>query len=298
MAQATAKLTYVAVGNKEDLTDIITNLSPDETPFYSTFGKVKANATYHEYQTDELAAPADNAQIEGVDYTFTRPAARTRLGNYSQIFITNVTVSDTQRAVSTAGLEDEFVYQMTKKMKEHARDIEIALVTGTGNSGASGTARRLKGVLPHLTTNTASGSATGLALTEALFNKLLQDIWSNGGNPGDVYVNGTNKQRISDFTAGSTKNMDASSKKLVKPVAVYESNFGVLKIHLHRYIPAEQVAVLDKELFKTATLRPTKKVDVAKVGSETRAVIETELTLESRNEKGSGRILNTLATYS
>jgi hypothetical protein len=298
MAQATAKLTYVAVGNEEDLTDIITNLSPEETPMYSTFGKVKANATYHEYQTDELAAPADNAQIEGVDYSFSRPASRTRLGNYTQIFITSVTVSDTQRAVSTAGLEDEFVYQMEKKLKEHARDIEIAITTGTGNSGATGTARRLRGVLPHLATNTASGSATGLALTEALFNSALQTIWGNGGMPGHIFVNGVQKRRISDFTAGSTRNIDSSGKKLVKPIEVYESDFGVLKVVLDRWMPAEQVGILDVEHFKTATLRPTKKVDVAKVGSETRAVVETELTIESRNEKGSGRILQLGNTYS
>lgn len=298
MAQSTAKLTYTAVGNKEDLTEVVTMISPEETPLYSTLGKTKANATYHEYQTDELAAPADNAKIEGQDYTFSRPASRTRLGNYTQIFMTDVSVSDTQREVSTAGIEDEFVYQMEKKMKEHARDIEIALTTGTGNSGASGTARRLKGVLPHLTTNTASGSATGLAFTETMLNSILQTIWENGGTPGHIFVNGVQKRRISDFTAGSTKNVDASGKKLVKPVEIYESDFGVLKVKLDRWMPGDQVGVFDIDLFKVATLRPTKKVDVAKIGSETRAVIETELTLESRNEKGSGRYRELLSTYS
>jgi hypothetical protein len=265
---------------------------------YSTFGKVKAAGTYHEYQTDELAAPADNAQIEGSDYSFTKPAARTRIGNYTQIFMTNVTVSDTQRVVSTAGIEDEFVYQMEKKMKEHARDIEIAITTGTGNSGATGTSRRLKGVLPHLVTNTASASATGIALSETIFNSTLQTIWSNGGMPGHVYVNGVNKRRISDFTAGTTKFDKSEDKKLVKPVDIYESDFGVIKVVLDRWMPNDEAAILDNDLFKVATLRPTKKVDAAKIGSETRAIIETELTLESRNEKGSGRIRSLLTTYS
>jgi len=122
MAQASALLTYDAVGNREDLSDIITNISPEETPMYSTFGKVKASNVYHEWLQDSLANAADNANIEGADYSFSKPASRTRVGNYTQIFVTPVEVSDTQRAVDTAGVEDEFAYQMAKKLKEHARD--------------------------------------------------------------------------------------------------------------------------------------------------------------------------------
>lgn len=291
MAEASAKLTYDAVGNKEDLTDIISNISPTETPFLSKFGKTKARGTYHEWQTDTLANAADNAQIEGDDYSFTKPASRTRLGAYTQIFMTAVEVSDTQRAVDTAGLEDEFVYQMEKKMKEHARDIEIALVTGTGNSGASGTARRLKGVLPWITSNVETGTGTGAeALSEGMFNDLLQNIWEDGGMPEAAYANGFQKRKISDFTASNTRNVGASEKEVIKGVDVYDSDFGRIKIVPHRYMTTSVVAVLDNSLWKVAMLRPTKKVDVAKIGSATRAVIETELGMEARNELGNGQI--------
>lgn len=291
MAQSTAFLTYDAVGNKEDLSDVITNISPTETPMFSTFGKVKAESTYHEWLTDSLANAADNAYIEGADYTFVKVAARERLGNYTQIFVTPVEVSDTQRVVLKAGVEDEFAYQMAKKLKEHARDIEKALVTGTGNPGASGTARRLKGVLEWISTNVTTGSGTGNeALTETMFNDTLQKIWDQGGQPDTAWVNGFQKRQISSFSANSTKYVEADEKKLTATVAVYDSDFGRIKIVLDRFMDADKVVITQTDLWKVAVLRPTKKIDVAKVGSSTRAVIETELTLESRNEKGSGKI--------
>lgn len=291
MAQDTAKLTYDAVGNREDLSDVITNISPVDTPMFSRFGKVKARSTNHEWLTDSLANAARNARIEGADYTFTKPASRTRLGNYTQIFWTPVEVSDTQRAVDVAGIEDEFAYQMTKKLKEHARDIEYALVTGTGNSGAPDIERELKGVLAWITTNVETGSGTGSeALTSTMFDNALQKAWEQGGMPDTCFTNGFQKRRISSFTAGNTRNINADAKEVIVGVDVYDSDFGRIKIVPDRFMPADQVVVLQTDLWKVAVLRPTKKVDVAKIGSSTRAVVETELTLEARNEKGSVKI--------
>lgn len=291
MAQSTAALTYTTTGNREDLSDVITNISPTETPMFSSFGKVKAESTYHEWLTDSLATATANKQIEGADYTFARPTSRTRLGNYTQILVTDVEVSDTQRSVNTAGLEDEFAYQMAKAMKEHALDIEYAIVNGTGNSGASGTAREMKGVLAFITTTNATGTGTGNeTLTEDMFNGALEDIWEQGGRPDTAFVNGGQKRKISGFTGGSTKYVEAPDKEVVNAVDVYDSDFGRIKVKLDRFMPAGTVALLQTDLWKVATLRPTKRVDVAKVGSATRAVIETELTIESRQEAGSGKI--------
>ena len=295
MSQSTAKLYYeeVAKGNREDLSDIITNITPTETPFYSTFGKVKAKSVTHDWLTDSLANAAENKHIEGADYSFAKPGVRTRLSNYTQIFVTDVEVSDTQRAVDTAGMEDEFAYQMAKSMKEHARDIEYMLVNGTGNSGASGTARELKGVLAWITTNVETGTGTGNEyLTETMFNNLLQSVWEDGGlqSGGTVYANGYQKRKISSFTGGSTKNVNSDDKSLTNAVDVYDSDFGRMVVKRHRYMTSSVVGVLDNDFWKVATLRPTQKIDIAKVGSATRAVIETELTLESREEKSSGKI--------
>ncbi len=290
MAQGSAVLTYDAIGNKEDLGDIIFNITPSETPMLSRFGKTKATATTHEWIQDSLATSADNAIIEGADYTYAKPTARTRISNWTQIFATSVEVSDTQRAVMKAGIEDEFAYQMAKKMKEHARDIEYALVNGTGNSGASGTARRLKGLLTLISTNNTTGTGTGNeALTESMFNDLLQNIWNSGGRPNTVYVNGGQKRVISGFTGGSTKNVNSSEKEIINGVDVYDSDFGRLKIILDRFMPAGTIVALDDDMWKVAVLRPTHKVDVSKIGSATRGVIESELTLEARHEASGGK---------
>jgi hypothetical protein len=293
MAQASAVQTYDAVGNREDLLDVIINISPTETPMFSDFGKTKAKSTTHEWLTDSLADAASNAQIEGFDYSFSKAAARTRLSNHTQIFATLVEVSETQRAVDAAGLEDEYSYQMAKKLKEHARDIENALAStaSTGNSGASGTARTLKGVMSWITSVNETGTGTAdEALTESMFNDALQDIWTNGGRPDVVYANGWQKRKISAFTASSTKNVEADSKKLVNSVDVYESDFGILKIKSDRYMNAAQIAILQSDMWKVAVLRPTKSFEVARIGSATRGVIETELTLECRAQEANGKV--------
>lgn len=291
MSQSTAELSYTAIGNKEDLLDIITNISPTETPMFSSFGKTKAKGTYHEWLQDSLASATSNSHIEGADYSFSRRAARTRVGAYTQIFQSPVEVSDTQRETDTAGMEDEFAYQMALALKEHARDIEYALVNGTGNSGASGTARELKGVLAFISTTNETGSATGdETLVEDMFNDTLQDIWTQGGRPDTAYANGYQKRKISGFTGGSTKNINATAKEAIAGIDIYDSDFGRIKIIADRYMATDTVAILQSDLWKVAVLRPTKKIDVAKVGSATRAVVESELTLEARNEAGSGKI--------
>jgi len=291
MTNSTAMQTYQAVGNIEDLSDVIYNISPEETPMLSNFAKVKATNTTHSWLTDTLATAGANAKIEGADYSFARKAPRTKVSNYVQLMQSSVEVSDLQRLVNSAGLADEFSYQMAKAMKEHARDFEYALVNGTGNAGASGTAAEMKGVLSFITTNVEVGTGTGNeALIEGMFNNALQTIWDSGGRPDAIYVNGFQKRAISSFTSSSTKFTTASSKELTNVVDVYDSDFGRLKIYLDAFMPAGTAAILQSDLWAVATLEPTHKVDVAKIGSATRAVIETAATLEARNEKGSGQI--------
>lgn len=291
MAQASATLTFDAVDNREDLSDVITNISPMDTLFLSRFGKVKASNTYHEWTQDSLADVTDNAKVEASDYSFSKAAARVRTGNYVQYAYTPVEVSDAQRASDVAGLEDEFAYQLAKAMKEHARDIEVALVTGTGNAGASGTARRVKGVLPWITTNVTTGTGTGNeTLTDDMVNDTLEAIFNEGGNPSSAYAGGAQKRALSALTAGTTKFTEASEKELVAGVDVYDSDFGRIKIYLHRWMSSGTIAFLTDDQWKVAMYIPTHKTDVAKIGSATRAVVETYFTLEARQEAGSGKI--------
>lgn len=285
--------TYDAAGIREDLIDLITDISPTETPMLSRFGKIKATNKYHEWQTDALAAAASNAVAEGADAESAALTATTRTGNYTQISRKIWRTTDTMEAVNKAGRSSEFSYQMAKKMKELARDMEYALVNGTGNSGASGTARELKGVVSWIATNTGTGThatATAAALTESQYNDLLQKIFNNGGNPDVTYANGFQKRKISAFSTPSTRNINVEDKKLVTSVDVYESDFGIQKILLDRYCPADTVLALEEDKWRIAMLRPVKYKELPDNGGGPKGMVEAEFTLESLNEKASGKL--------
>ena len=292
MAQASAVLTYAAIGNREDLTDVISMITRHDTPLYAGLEKVSAKATLHEWQTDTLSTGATNAAIEGADYAFAYPGYRTRVNNSTQIFSKTVEVSETQRAVTTAGLDDEFAYQLEKRMKEIATDIEVALITATGNTGASGTARSLKGILSFISTNVETGTGTGdEALTESMYNDMLQTIWAAGGRPDTTYVNGFQKRKISGFSSNNTRYLEMNGEgELKNAIAVYESDFGRQRIELDSFMTASVVACLQKDMWKIAQLRPVGVKDVATVGDAKRGALVGELTLEARNQASSGKI--------
>ena len=278
-------------GNREDLLDIISNISPTDTPMFSRFGKTKANATYHEWMQDSLSDAASNNAIEGADFSFSVPSARTRVGNYTQIFTKTAEVTGTQEVVSKAGVKSEYSYQMQKAMKEIARDVEYELVNSSSASGDSGTARGFSGVLEFISSNNETGSGTGTqALTETLYNDALQDIYDAGGNPDVTYANGWQKRKISSFSTPSTRNIDADDKKLVASIDVYESDFGLQEIILDRYMSTDTIALLEEDKWKVAVLRPFKMEEVSKVGDAKRGAIVGEMTLESLNEAASGKI--------
>ena len=284
--------TYNQAGNREDLLDIIVNISPTETPMLSGFGKGKASGTLHEWMTDSLAAGSDGKVAEGAVFTAVALAARTRVGNYCQINRRSFEVSDTLDAVDKAGVKGgEYEYQLAKALKIMATDMEVDIVSGTSASGASaGTARNARGVLSFIATNVETGSAGSEALTESMYNDNLQTIFDSGGNPDTTYANGFQKRQISAFTASQTRNIEASSKKLIASLDVYESDFGMQRIILDRYMTTTIIVQLQKEMWKVAMLRPVKHTPIAKVGSSRRGMTEAEWTLESLNEAASGKI--------
>jgi len=280
--------TYQAIGNREDLLDIITDISPEETPMFTRFKKYKANAKYMEWQTDSLETAASNKAVEGADFSFSRPSVRTRTGDYTQIFANTYSVSSTQEATDTAGVSSEMAYQASKAMKEHKRDIEYALINETGSAGASGTARSLKGVPSWVSTNKTCGNSC--ALTETMYNTLLQDIWDQGGNPDVTYVNGWQKRKISGFSTENTRYISGEDKKLVNSVSVYESDFGLQTIILDRFVTASILLALQEDLWGIGVFRPSHNVKIAKIADAERAAIVGEYTLVSRNEAGSGQL--------
>lgn len=284
---ANAHLTYGQVGNREDLSDILTQISPEDTPLFTMFGETKATGTKHEHVEDALANPAANAKVEGANYDLIEPTTRSRVFNYTQIFIKAPKVSKTQEAVSKAGVKSEMAHQIKQKMAEIKRDIEYSYVNNTAAAaGDASTARELGGLKAFISTE----KTTPESLTETTFNNALQGAWENGGTPTIVLVNGTNKRAISAFTGGGIRSVEAGKKTLYGAVDFYDSDFGQVEIVPSRFLTANDVFILDKNLWKTAWLRKITIEDYNSQGSYMAKVIEGELTLEARGEAGNAWI--------
>ena len=279
---------------REDLLDIIVNISPTETPMLSGFKKSKANATLHEWLNDTLGTANAGRVAEGASFSSPTLTARTRVGNYCQINREGFEVSDTLDAVDRAGVKGgEYEYQMAKALKIMARAMEVDIVSGVSAVGAAaGTARQTRGVLSFISTNDETGAATPAteALTETLYNNSLQSIFNEGGNPDTTYANGWQKRKISAFTASQTRNIEASSKKLIASVDVYESDFGMQRIILDRYMDTDKIVQAQKDMWGVAMLRPVKHTPLAKDGSSRKGMVEAEWCVVSMNEAASGKV--------
>jgi len=314
------------IGNREDLTDILTNISPTETPFISSIGRVSARSVLHEWQTDTLSDVATNSQDEGFSATNASAGVTTRLGNRTQIFSKVVMVSNTELAMNPAGRDNEYSYQLQKRTKELARDLESAcLVQSAQSSGeaTAGTARLMEGLGLGGTYGSAAtaglggwisanyyvGTALGLTaggnngvsagsarfnLTETLLNNLFQVIWEQGGAPDMVFANGYLRRVISGFTTNNTRFQtipNSNSEVMLNgSVDVYRYDFGVVSIKSNRYMSNTQVAAVQTEYFKLAELRGMNFKELATDGDRTRGLLTYEATLAAYAPRTGGVI--------
>jgi len=281
--------TYDARTNHEDLTDVLTKIGDMTTPVYSKLRKVSAKNTLHEWSTYEHDSAAVNAQIEGDTYTYGALTAPSRLTNYTQIFRKTFQVSNTQQAVDPAGMEDEYAFRVQVALEAIGRDIEKALVTGSGNSGASGTGRELKGIMGFITTNISSGTGTGRALTEAELNSLIQDCYKNGGRPDWLLGSYTQVNKLAQLMS-SDRTYNDGNKEFTSQMLVYSSPFGRLMVEGDSQIADTELAVLQKDMWAVAQLRPVKKIDTPETADAKNGVLIGELTLEARAEKMNGKM--------
>ena len=285
---------YRVIGNREDLINIITNISPEETVFMSRIGKKTAKNRLHEWTTEALqASNSANAVIEGASAAFASgdSTVRSRVNNVTQILRKPFSTSYTQEEIDVAGVSSEFDHQRELKTKELARDMNSALINQSSATGDSTTARTMRGALDAISTNTATGNS--LPLEQSTYNALMQTIWQAGGRPNATYVHGFNKRTISSWTQPLNRNIDASGKKLVVSVDTYDSDFGVQMILLEREMPTSQVMCLEEKYWNSCFLRPLLFEEMGKVGEQRRGTVVSELTLEFLAENSSGKITGT-----
>ena len=309
MAQPTNTFdSYDAVGIREDLSDVIYNVSPEETPFYSKSGKTTAKNTLTEWQTDSLRSSAANAHIEGDATAAEARTATSRLGNYTQIFKNAVVVPDTDEGLNKAGRAKEVAYQTLKIAKEQKLDIEKALFDNNARAaGNATTARELAGAPTWLTTNTVAGSggadATGdgtdartdgtqAAFSQANFDTVMQSIWVAGGNPDTVYLSAFQMNVALGFTGNNNQRsaVQAGDEKVIKSLAVYVTPWGSVEFMPSRENRSRDVFIMQDNMWEVAVLRGTKNVALAKTGDNTTRQVVTELTLCAKNEAANGMI--------
>ena len=295
------KNTYVAVGNKQDLSDLITNIAPYDTPIYSMIGKTTAIATHHEWLEDNLGGtPGTNKEVEGFSYDVTDPGTRTRLGNYTQIMSRGYGVTDTQEVVQKHGLTSEIAYHMANCMKLIALDVEYAYLNNANKVAGDASTEREFGGMPYwISTNVMSnepvtpGTHVPRDLTFDLIGEALETTWKAGGNPTTMIVSPRTKRIIGKLTASQVvKNMDHDETKLKERIDVIETDFGTLKIVVDRWMANGKAYIIDPSLWKTAYLRPFKTIDLPKTGDMIKKVIVGELTIEARAEQANVAIID------
>lgn len=308
MAQPANSLdSYALVGIREDLQDVIYNIDPEETPFYTASAKMRATNTFHEWQTDTLRASADNAHIEGDDTVAEARAVTSRLGNYTQIFKNAVVIPGTDVGLNKAGRAREMAYQVLKIGKEQKLDIEKALFANQARSAGSSTApRRLAGAPAWIATNTANvgggGSdptgdgtdartdGTQTAFSQTDFDLVMQSIWTEGGKPDTVYLSAFQMDVALGFVGNNNQRstLSADGKKVVNAMAMYVTPWGTVDFKPTRENRGRDVFVMQSDMWAVGTLRPTRTEELAKTGDNEKRQIITELTLICKNEQASG----------
>lgn len=275
---------------RESLYNVIANIDPQETQLLSGLGHVSAEAVTDQWLNDTLKTPGPNSRVEGADATYAARTNPTRGSNICQIVAVDVNVSATEDAANKAGMSTRYAYELDKANKEWANDFEYALMRGTIASTSGSAVRTMRGLKASITT--VSTSQSGVSLSEDTFNAYLGNAWAQGGKPTEVYVGRVLKRRISGFTAGATKNVDTTDRRLVNAVDVYDSDFGRVKLFLHRFITADadvnyDIVGIEPERFKVAMLRDPKHEPLAKTGDGKKGMVVGEGTLRSLAERSS-----------
>ena len=312
MAQPTNTFdSYDARGIREDLSDVIYDISPEETPFYTACAKAKATNTLHEWQTDALRSSGDNAHIEGDDTIAEARSATVRLNNRTQIFKNAVVIPGTDAGLNKAGRAREMAYHVLRIAKEQKLDIEKAMFANQAKvAGDATTARRMAGVPAWLTTNTnfQSGSSgadptgdgsnartddgTPTAFSQTKFDSVMQSIWVQGGKPDSVYLSAFQMNVALGFTGNNNQrsNITAEAEKVIKHMAVYVTPWGTVEFKPTRENRGRDVFIMQDDMWAVGVLRATKNEELAKTGDNEKRQVVTELTLVCRNEKSSGGI--------
>lgn len=300
--------TLVSIGNREDLSDIISLVAPQETPLISNIGTEKVSAIYTEWQTATLATPdPTNAQLEGDDIgTPSAGNLNTRVGNYNQIYRKDFVVSRTEEIVNKAGRASEIAVQKARKGLEMRRDEEARYIGNYASVAESGaTTRKSASLQAWLTSNVSRGSGgsnggfsggivaaatngTQRPFTEALVKTALSTAFESGGRPSLGFMKASHKQAFAAFTGIADIRVAAQPGKMATIIAGadgYVSDFGTITLVPHPYEISRACLFVDPDMVKVGVLDGVKVKRLADTGDSEKYMMTKESTLKVLNQK-------------
>ena len=286
---------YNQVGLKEDVSDIISDITPTDTPMVSMIKTQKVHNRIYQYQTDALASAAANAAVEGADPSMATLTATTMISGNTQILTKAFQISSTSDSVSTYGRAKETAYQLGRALKEIKRDLEFAFV-GASNAAVAGNAsgpvaREMASAdkLIDAATTVAGGSN---ALTEAELLSVGQKVFNAGGDASVFMIKPADAQIVAGFTgaSGRYRNFNDAQKTLTNVIDLYVSPYGEYKVVLNRHQMTTHAFLLDPSMWRAAVLRPFSRTLLAKTGDSEKHFCVGEYGLMHMNPKGSGMI--------
>lgn len=304
--------TYQSGNNAEDVTNIVMNIDPADTPLLSLMGESTAEATYTQWPIEALSAvDTNNANIEGDDATIDASTTPVLVGNFCQLMDKTASVTTTQEAIKKYGVSKEMAKQMAKKSKELKRDMESTMFLNQARVvGAAGTAQKMRSLPSWLTSNTsrgasgANGSATTAAtdgtqrnFSEALLRGLIVTTITNADElPGYLFAGPANRANVSSqLTGNSTRFYELNEGTLNASISVYRSDYGPLKIVMDRFQRERDLFLINPKYIKRRVLEPMQTQDLAVTGLTKKKQLWTNWTLEVSNEKAHG-VLADLST--
>lgn len=311
---------YQAKGIREDLSDLIDDISPVEFPFYSNAKKGKAKQNKHEWQFDALDTQTNaNAMIEGNDITFITATPTTRAANFLQTLSKGVSVSGKLRASNTAGRADELTYQLDKRMREIKRDLEASLTqNNAATAGAAASAGLMAGFEGFVTQYITVGQTTSTATTpgidstlnyvataptdctqgtvaESQLKSIIQTVWNAGGDPKTIMTGGLGKQKLAGFSGNATRFLGTPKNQqtqIIGGVDTYVSDFGVHSLVPNRFMRTRVALLIDFDHVKVVNLRPFTMEKLGKTGDADKYQIIGDYSLEVTNPKAHGKIVD------
>ena len=285
--------TFDQVGKRENVEDIIYDISPTDTPMLTSIGTSTAGATLHQWLQDSLAPVATNANVEGADAGTASTVTQTTKTANTQIFDKVVQVSGTAEAVGTYGRTSDLAYAIAKAGKEIKRDIEHSFV-GAGQAGTAGnssTARQLTSAANQISSATTNTAGSNRALVESLILDVAQKVYEKGGDANMLQVTPSHSVTVAGFATASGRQRDfGSSTTVVNAVDILVTPFGTLSVVPNRLLDANTALILDTEYWSRAVLRPMQTVVLAKTGDSDKRQMLTELTLVCEHDEASGKV--------